>query len=221
LVDSMVVLPPPPPPPPPVDQAGNPLQMLILILMMLAKEKLPMATDPTKPGQGIDLIQVLVPLLLQSIQSGKQIDISQLLAQLLSMLLTGKPLAAPAAVPMTVAPPPPATQQPTDLNALLLPLLMQVLSGKPLQGVTLPNPSVSGAATSETSSNVIQKPSVQLSMLGLALSSILQAVGTVGTPFGFGTAPSMAGTLATLVPILTGAFGATGGFGSLLRLFKK
>jgi hypothetical protein len=224
LVDSIVVLPPPPPPPPPLDQAGNPLQMLILILMMLAKEKLPMATDLTKPGQGIDFIQVLVPLLLQSIQSGKQIDISQLLVQLLSMLLTGKPLATPAAVPMAVAPSPPATQQPTDLNALLLPLLIQVLSGKPLQGVTLPNPSTSGTTTSsgaaETSSNVIQKPSVQLSMAGLALTSILQAIGTIGTPFALGQAPTTAGTLATLVPILTGAFGATGGFGSLLNLFR-
>ena len=62
---------------------------------------------------------------------------------------------------------------------------------------------------------MIQKPSVQLSAAGLALSSILQAIGTVGTPFGLGTEPTTAGTLATLVPILTGVFGATGGFSSL------
>jgi hypothetical protein len=68
---------------------------------------------------------------------------------------------------------------------------------------------------------VIQKPSVQLSALGLGISSILQALGIVGTPLGMGTEPTTAGTLATLIPIVTGLFGATGGFGTILNIGVK
>ena len=213
VVDTMVVL--PPPPPPPQQQGSNPL--LMVLLMMLLKEK-PMATDLAKPGQGIDLIKMFLPLLLHSMQSGKQIDI----ADLLSVLLTGKPLATPAPAPTPAPPPAPVSQQPTDLNALLLPLLIQLVTGKPMLGVdaTPPNPA-KPADGSATSSNVIQKPSVQLSMAGLALTSILQAIGIVGTPFSMGQTPTTAGTLATLVPILAGALGATGGFGSLLNFGRS
>ena len=63
--------------------------LLPLILMLLSKEK-PMAADPAKLGQGLEL---LLPLILQSALSGKQLDITQLLA----VLATGKPLVAPVA----------------------------------------------------------------------------------------------------------------------------
>src|SRR5437016_1643528 len=71
-------------------------QLLPLILMLLSKEK-PMAVDPAKPGQGLEL---LLPLILQSALTGKQLDITQLLA----MLATGKPLTAPAPTPIANAP---------------------------------------------------------------------------------------------------------------------
>src|SRR5207237_10070791 len=64
-------------------------QLLPLILMLLSKEKT-MAVDPAKPGQGLEL---LLPLILQSALTGKQLDITQLLAE----LATGKPLVTPVA----------------------------------------------------------------------------------------------------------------------------
>jgi hypothetical protein len=216
--------------------AGNPLLLLILVLAALSKEK-PMADDSTK---------LLLPMLLQSALTGKQIDIAQLLIALLTgqspasastagrqpapqqptdlitlllPLLIGRLTGTPSPGVMPPAPPSgqPAPQQPADLTTLLLPLLIERLTGKPWPGVTQ-SASNKSADTTTTTEPVIQKPSVQLSAAGLALTSILQAIGTVGTPFGMGQQPTTAGTLATLIPILTGAFGATGGFGALLNV---
>lgn len=131
--------------------------LLILLLMMLSKDKL-MVDGPAK---------MLLPLLLQSALRGTQVDI----------------------------------------NALLPQLLYPQLGLMPADGVTKP------PAPSNTP--VLSKPSVQLSVAGLGLSTILQALGFVGTPFGMGQNPSDYGTLATLVPIITAAIGATGGFGAL------
>src|SRR6516165_7868786 len=131
--------------------------LLILLLMMLSKDKL-MVDGPAK---------MLLPLLLQSALGGTQVDI----------------------------------------NALLPQLLYPQLGLMPADGVTKP------PAPSNTP--VLSKPSVQLSVAGLGLSTILQALGFVGTPFGMGQNPSDYGTLATLVPIITAAIGATGGFGAL------
>jgi len=94
-----------------------------------------------------------------------------------------------------------------DINALLPQLLYPQRGLMPADGVTKP------LAPSNTP--VLSKPSVQLSVAGLGLSTILQALGFVGTPFGMGQNPSDYGTLATLVPIITAAIGATGGFGAL------
>ena len=58
---------------------------------------------------------------------------------------------------------------------------------------------------------------MQLSAAGLGVTSILQALGIIGTPFGMGQSPTETGTLATLIPVVTGVFGATGGFGALLN----
>jgi hypothetical protein len=181
--------------------SGNPMQLLAGLLTALSKGK-PIAADLAKPGQGVDLVQVLLPLLLQSTTGGKQIDA----AQLLSMLLTVKPPASQASTP----------SQPTGLNALLLLLLSQLAGGKPSGGPALIG-SAAPPATSQASTSAVQKPSVQISVAALAVSAILQVLGVVGTPFGLGAIPTTVGTLATLVPILTGAFGATGGFGALLN----
>jgi lysozyme family protein len=201
------------PKPRPSDQAPSRDQptpgqhpLLMLLLMLLLKDN-KMADGTGAPGPGLgDLSKVLLPLLLQSALTGKQIDI----AQLLTGMLTGQ---LPAQQP---ALPPP---QPTDPIALLLPLLIERLTGKTgLSAAPSGSATTSDAAPKESTAPIIQKPSVQLSAAGLAGTSILQAIGTIGTPFGMGSQPTVAGTLATLIPLLTGLFGATNGFGALLNV---
>jgi uncharacterized protein (TIGR02594 family) len=171
--------------------------MLLMLLLMLSKEKL-MSDDPAK---------VLLPLLLRSALNGRQIDISDLL----SGLLTGKPGAGAA--------------QPADMNTLLTQLLYREMNGNPRPAATPPGEfGISETTPTRPENSAMSKPSVQLSVTGLATTAILQALGIVGTPFGMGQYPTDIGTLATLVPIATGAIGATGGFGALaniaLRLFS-
>jgi hypothetical protein len=121
-----------------------------------------------------------------------------------------------------------------DLFALLSPMLLQsALTGKQIdiaQLLTaLLTDQMSAPAPAQPADKpatgsmapAIQKPSVQISVAALAVSAILQAIGTIGTPLGMGTQPTTAGTLATLIPILTSAFGATGGFGSLLSFVRS
>jgi hypothetical protein len=214
--------------PPP---AADPRLLLTLFIMMLSKGK-PMANDPAKPGQGADLVQLLLPLLLQSMLTGKQINITDVLSGVLTgrpttSVLPGQPvtplpptpIATPSAQPapqLSPQPLPPAI----DLAALLVPLLYERLTGKPWPGAS-PSPAAEAPKPAETPTAAISKPSVQLSVGGLAISTILQALGVVGTPFGVGEAPTTTGTLATLIPIVTAAFGATGGFGSLLNIGRS
>src|SRR5262249_7933559 len=194
--------------------ANNPLQLLTLVLMMLLKEK-PMASDPAKPGQGIDPVGVLLALLVQSALGGKQIDTGQLLTD----VLTGKPpaLPAPAPTPSPQRQPQLSPQAPADVAALLLPLLFERLTGKPWPGPTPAELQKKPDAPNTPAQPAASRPSVQLSAGALAIGSILQALGFVGTPFGLGPTPTLNGTLATLIPIVTGVFGATGGFGGLLN----
>lgn len=196
-------------------------QLLPLILMLLSKEK-PMAADPAKPGQGLEL---LLPLLLQSALTGKQFDITQLL----SVLLGGSPLVTPPVspqpintVPAPIVAQPPMSQSPTDpIMSLLLPLLYEKLTGKPFPG-TEKKPD----APTDPNTPVLSKPSVQLSAGALGIVSLLQAFGVGGmtAPFGLGTGAAAGGaaagaasgsTLATLIPIVTGLIGATNGFSAL------
>ncbi|MCC6775617.1 MAG: hypothetical protein IT537_03115 [Hyphomicrobiales bacterium] len=131
-----------------------------------------------------------------------------------------------------------------DLNRLISlmqdPLLQKILSGQP---ITLPEllsilPKVQALlAGQETSmaapappaidvpaptpvTPAAQKPSVQLSALGLAGVVLAQVLGGLGTPFGMGAAPTTAGTLATVTPILTAMIGSTGAFGSVLNIAR-
>ena len=204
----------------PQPQAGNPL-LLILLLVMLSKQRA-MTGHAAKPSQGVDVGRVLLPLLLQSVVSGKRIDTTDLL----SVLLTGKPSAVPAPAPTPPVTPHqptgfasllPPRQQQADPNALLLWLLDQVLTGKPWPWSDATP--VEPTQKTETSARpAMSKPSVQLGVAGLGLGTILQALGIVGTPFGMGDAPTQIGTLATLVPMATAAIGATGGFGALLNI---
>jgi hypothetical protein len=202
-----------------------------------------MTDDSATPRQGVDHFKLLLPMLLQSALTGKRIDIPQLLTALLAgqspasastpgqrtdpialllpllieRLMGKTSLGGTSPVPAYGQS---APQQQTDLITLLMPLLIERLTGQPLSGATQ-SASREPVETTTTTEPIIQKPSVQLSAAGLALSSILQAVGTVGTPFGLGTDPTMTGTLATLVPILTGVFGATGGFSSLQNFARS
>jgi hypothetical protein len=181
------------------------------VLIIRSKER-PMAGDSAKPWQGIDFGTTLLPLVLQSAQTGKQIDTTDLL----SAMLTGRPGAVAAPTPTPIATP----QEPTDINTLLLPLLYQVLTGRSWPGTT-PELEKPQPTPKSTDTPAMSKPSVQLSVGGLALSTILQTLGIVGTPFGMGTDPTPIGTLATLVPLATAAIGATGGFGALASIGLK
>ena len=190
-------------------------QLLTVILMLLSKEK-PMAADPAKPGQGLEL---LLPLLLQSALSGKQLDITHLLA----VLTTGKPLVIPAVnVPPINTVPAPAVQSPAQapvdvMMSLIVPLLYQRLTGKALPGTEQKTD-----APTNPNTPILSRPSVQLSSGALGIVSLLQAFGKVGLPFNLGALGNLpsdqsttTGTIATLIPLIVGAVGATGGWGAL------
>jgi hypothetical protein len=202
----------------------NSSQLLTLMLMLLSKEK-PMADDPAKSGQGVDLVALLLPLLLQSALGGKPIDTTQLL----TLLLTGQPVmpststpTIPVTTPVTI---PPAQTQPSqpapaDLT-MLLPLIYEKLTGKPLPGTTPVTPPTPADQPAASTQSILTRPSVQIGAAGLGISTILQALGAVGMPFGVTggpAAPTQTGTLATLIPLIIGAFGATGGFGALANV---
>ncbi|WP_051386864.1 peptidoglycan-binding domain-containing protein [Bradyrhizobium sp. ARR65] len=188
-------------------------QLLTLILIMLSKEKL-MTADPAKPGQGLE---VLLPALLQSALSGKQLDLTQLLA----LLTTGKPLVAPTSntVPASaVQGQPQSSHAPADFISLLVPVLYQQLTGKPWPGTEQKK----ADAPADPNTPVLSRPSVQLSAGALGIVTILQALGKIGLPFNLGAAANLppdlsttAGTLSTLIPLIVGAVGATGGWGAL------
>jgi peptidoglycan hydrolase-like protein with peptidoglycan-binding domain len=210
-------------------------QLLPLILMLLSKEK-PMA-DPAKPGQGLEL---LLPLILQSALTGKQLDITQLL----TVLATGKPAAMPAVTPIANAPvlaqpvntvpapvvAQPATPQqpaaapPVDLITVLMPLLYERLTGKALPGTEKPD------KPAEPLAPAMSRPSVQLSAGMLGIVTLLQSAGILNLPFNLGAiagqapttaAPVSGSTIATLIPIITGVIGATGGFGAIGGIASK
>ncbi|MGN7752962.1 peptidoglycan-binding domain-containing protein [Sinorhizobium sp. 22678] len=185
--------------------ARNPLLLLVLALTLLSKEK-PMAIDSAKPSQATDLVTLLLPLLLQSALTGKQLDSSELL----NVLVTGKP-ATPG--PDAVAQPQVSPQPPPDIATLLIPFLYERITGKPLSGADDTRTTDQPQSPQQPA---VSRPSVQLSVAGLGITTILQALGILGTPFGMGAQPTQTGTLATLVPILTGVFGATNGFGAIL-----
>jgi hypothetical protein len=165
--------------------------LLLMLLLMLSKEKL-MSDDPAK---------VLLPLLLRSALNGTQIDTNDLL----SLLLTGRPGAG-------------AAQQSADMNSPLTQVLSREATGKPSGAMPRGEGGTSEIELTTPGTSAMSRPSVQLSVAGLATTAILQALGMIGTPLGMGQYPTDIGTLATLVPIATGAIGATGGFGALANL---
>jgi uncharacterized protein (TIGR02594 family) len=121
-----------------------------------------------------------------------------------------------------------SSQQPV-LNQDALQTLVAALAKQPQQGTqSLPaNPPTTAGSVQSAVSN----PSVQIGAMGLAITSFLQAIGTIAPPFstalGTGVAgaasaatmPSPAlGTLATVIPLIVAGVGATTGWGSLLGI---
>jgi hypothetical protein len=105
----------------PVQNGGDGLgsnPLLSLILTLLGSSGGPTADDSGRPGQNIDYLQLLLPLLLQATPVGQQIQ----LAELLLKLLTGKPLGSPTPTPQP-------SPMPADVGSLL-PLLLQLLGGR-------------------------------------------------------------------------------------------
>ena len=97
--------------------------------------------------------------------------------------------------------------------------LLRMLGAAPaLPGPATAEPEPAVPAAPVPTTPVLQKPSVALSGIGLAVTTLLQGLGLVGTPFGIGAEPTQVGTIATLAPVLTGLVGATGGWGMLLNL---
>ncbi len=65
----------------------------------------------------------------------------------------------------------------------------------------------------------LQRPSVQLSVLGGIATTVLQALGVVGMPAG--DAATHVGTLSTLIPIASAVFGSVGGWASIAKVVGK
>jgi Putative peptidoglycan binding domain len=204
--------------PGPTDPAPTPLdpKLLTLILSLISKET-PMAADPAKPGQTVDP-SLLLLLLLPSLLGGKQPDITQLLSTILAGQTPAPGTAKPAPAPASPTPPAPP-QTANDIIALLLPLLIAKITGQPLPAPVVPGPTADQPAA--TNPSVLTKPSVQIGAGALGITTILQALGAIGMPFGITAgpaAPSTAGTFATLIPLVISVLGATGGFGTLANV---
>ena len=127
-----------------------------------------------------------------------------------------EPLPMPEIIPPGVRP---------DLRPLieaLLPLIPAIVAaiqaakaGEPVPPL-LPPPVV--APPPPVTTPAIQRPSVQLSAAGLGASLLAMAGGFLGTPLGAGVEPTTTGTLATVIPIVTGMIGLTGGWGTAANI---
>lgn len=114
------MLPLPVPAPRPLD----PLHLLLVVLMTVLKER-PMAENPSRQGQA-DPLTMILPTILQSVLTGKQPNVNDLLTS----VLTGKPAVTPGQAA--------SAPQPTDPLSILLPILMQRLTNAPASGAAAP-----------------------------------------------------------------------------------
>jgi hypothetical protein len=215
-----------PPPPQPVVTQGSAAALdsnqLLALIAMLSKETPMGAADPAKPGQTVDPANLLLLLILQSLLSGQQINLGQLLGGAAVGQPAGSP-AAPAAPAKPVAPSPSGqgTQTPTlnDLVTLLLQALLQKIPGQTSSGTAATSsaqtPAGSSAQTSATSTSgksVMSMPSVQIGAAGLGITALLQALGQIPMPFSWGTAATVATQAATTTAAATTQAMANGNF---------
>lgn len=198
--DVLEPLPKPPPPAPAPADAMSPM-LLILMLTLLTKEN-PMTDQPTT-GQGQpDLAKILLPLLLQSLISGKPLNTNDLLQILLQGAL-GVKIALPPPASADPAPPTqPATPGATpQLNDMLLPILLQLLAGGKQ---TAPQPAAPVAP-------VVEQPvpapapattdgwtNMKAGLAGVVASLGLSATGVIGAPVG-----ESATTVGMLLPLIS------------------
>jgi lysozyme family protein len=99
------------------------------------------------------------------------------------------------------------------IQQLLPPLIaaiQQARGGQPLLPPPVVEPPPPAPAPPPPAS---QRPSVQLGVLGLVASAVLQAFGFIGTPLGMGVEPTTLGTAATVIPAAIAATGLTGVWG--------
>ncbi|WP_160169019.1 peptidoglycan-binding domain-containing protein [Bradyrhizobium sp. Ai1a-2] len=108
----------------PAPRPLDPVQLLVLVLMTLLKEK-PMAEDLSRQGQA-DPLMMILPIILQSVLAGKQPNINDLLIA----VLTGKPAATQGQVP--------PVPQLSDPLAIVLPILIQRLISGSASGGSVP-----------------------------------------------------------------------------------
>jgi hypothetical protein len=154
------------------------------------------------------------------------------------------PVVVPPVVvpPIVVAPPvvlPPVIQEPpvatSDLDRVLdfvskniedFKLAVRVLGlsrGEPvgsvsvLPPVTAPAPAKTEPAASAKLAPVDKTAVAASASAGLTAGALMQA-GTLGTPFGLGTDPSLAGTLSVLIPAATTLVASMGGWGAVVPM---
>lgn len=173
--------------------------LLLLLLLLLTEKDMP--NTPSLPG-GQDLNTLIMALLAERLgqkpvatvpapaADPAKPDLTALIAQLLQARIA-PPAAAEAPPAAQPAPAAPKAPEPVPVT---------------------PQPSVPGGAA-------IGNPSVKASAWGLAIVSVLQALGYVGTPVG--PASTDAGTLATVIPLVTGIVGAVGGFAPIWNVMLR
>ncbi len=199
--------------------AGNTL-LPLLLLLLLTKEKTPM-TDQPSAGQAPDLMKVLLPLILQSVVSGKPINANDLLPVLLQGIL-GVPLAlpAPAPSPEPATPPVTAPSSPQNINDMLLPLLLQALTGKPAaQPEAKPEPPAAAVVPAPaTGVAPADRGIASAGFLGLIGAVLGQLTGVMPT---VGEGASMVGPTVTAASLLATAGGALGAISPTLGVIAR
>lgn len=191
---------------PMTDTAGqtpgqSPLEALLpLILQMLSGNKTTALPPPVAPTPPTDSAPAIDPAalqnLLQKLLSNKGVTLQDLLPLVLPivvMMLQRGHTAAPAL--------PPPVAKPADPVPLAPPVAAPVTPPTPETQPSLGN------------------PIVKTSAWALAASSLLQVFGVVAPPIG--DTSTMTGTLATVIPLVTGAISAVGGFGPLINIGLK
>lgn len=174
--------------PPP---AGDALQLLTLILSIFLKEKT-MAEESGKPAQGIDLNKILLPILLVSLLSGKQLDVQQLLNALSGGKTDDK------------------AKPQDEQSKTIIDLLLAAMKGdkdKPMGPVN--------GALGETIGNLLNGKKTALGVIGALLSAILPNIPGAGAAL---TPGILAGT--PLAPVALPIFLALTAWGVLGKMEK-
>lgn len=119
---------------------------------------------------------------------------------------------------------PMTAQEMLSLLPIVLPLITgHALPALPAPGIAQPEPQpvpqpVPVPTPAPAPTPILQKPSVQISTGVAAIDAILMLFDVIGTPFGMGKLPTDNGTAAIVAPLISAAFGATGGWGAIAQV---